>query len=619
MALDATLERAVKGTLSSHFRQSCIECHSTGYDTLAVNGGFDDLAKASGWSLPAVLNSSQWDTLLTKHPAAAQLANVQCESCHGPGSEHKGVKSGITLSYDAGVCAYCHEDEPHHYFPTQWRSSNHGLEIGSGEAFNRAGNTCVPCHTAEGFFEVNVKSTHAATGPYKNAHGVTCQVCHDPHEKGTEHQLRLAEDYNSRDSLGVAKYKTDGTAAHACDVCHHLRPGTSTVGARLHESHQSDMLDGTVGYRYAGKKYPAGLHGRYVTGRCAGCHMSVASSEKAHYVGGHTFAVKAEVTDSTGLVHEYYNTEACTGCHADMGENFDYHGVQTRVTQLLDQIKAKLPKSSSGSPLYSTADYNSGKLTLQQYRAAYNWYIVNNDGSRGIHNPALATALLEHSLEDLGGPDTRTCDFTGDGRNNISDVIFFLLLRRADPEDARLDYDNNGTKDISDAVVLLNDIRNGTCPNGSTRLASTAGEQDIRPFEGLTAGDRQYVEQMAGQLNLSDEEKAGLALALYGHSGKASLPKAFALAQNSPNPFNPSTTISYSVPEGRSQVRVSLEIYDLRGRRVRSLVDEARDAGVYTVFWDGLDEQGGRVSSGVYFYRMRAGDFVQTRKMVLLK
>ncbi len=613
-----TLQRGISGTLSSHFGQNCVQCHSTGYDTLAVNGGFDDLAKTAGWTFPATMSSAQWDTLVTQHPDLAQLANVQCESCHGPGSLHKGNTSAIDVSYDAGVCNFCHDSKPYYPIPTQWRHSKHGTAFTPTEAFNRSGNTCVPCHTAEGFFEVNFASAHTAASPYKNGNGQTCQVCHDPHEKGTEHQLRLSEDYLSRDSLGVAKYKSDGTAAHACDVCHHLRPGNELVGARMHESHQSDMLNGTVGYRYAGKKYPEGLHGRYVTNRCVGCHMATASSDKSDYVGGHTFAVKATVTDSTGATHEYYNTQACTGCHADMGENFDYHGIQTRVTQLLDQIKAKLPLSSSGSPLYSTADYTSGKLTEKQYRAAYNWYVVNNDGSRGIHNPSLAVSLLEDALEDLGGPSTKTCDFTGDGKNNISDVIFFLLLRRADPEDSRLDYTGDGTKDIADAVALLTDIRNSTCPNKTTLLAA-AGVSGVEPMEGLSAEEVLYVEQMAGQFNLTDEEKADLALALYGKGAGAALPKVFALAQNSPNPFNPSTTISYSVPEGQNGVQVRLDVYDLRGQRVRSLVNEARDAGTYTVFWNGTDERGGRVASGVYFYRLQAGGFVQTRKMVMLK
>jgi hypothetical protein len=94
-------------------------------------------------------------------------------------------------------------------------------------------------------------------------------------------------------------------------------------------------------------------------------------------------------------------------------------------------------------------------------------------------------------------------------------------------------------------------------------------------------------------------------------------PSQFALHPCVPNPFNPTTTIRYDVPNGGA--RVSIAVFDVTGRRVRSLVDEARPAGEQSVIWDGRDDGGRTVASGVYFYRMIAGSFAQTRKMVLLK
>ena len=97
------------------------------------------------------------------------------------------------------------------------------------------------------------------------------------------------------------------------------------------------------------------------------------------------------------------------------------------------------------------------------------------------------------------------------------------------------------------------------------------------------------------------------------------LPKAFSLSQNSPNPFNPSTTISYAVPESSAGVMVKMAVYNIRGQKVITLVDELKEAGNYTVNWDGRDLSGSRVSSGVYFYRINAGDFTAVRKMVIVK
>jgi|GEM_PF-1456974 len=95
-----------------------------------------------------------------------------------------------------------------------------------------------------------------------------------------------------------------------------------------------------------------------------------------------------------------------------------------------------------------------------------------------------------------------------------------------------------------------------------------------------------------------------------------SRPAIFSLAQNYPNPLNPETQISYTLPE---RCQVKLIIYNVRGQRVRVLVDESQAAGHNTVLRDGKNQDGQEVASGIYFYRLEAGVFNQTRSMVLLK
>jgi hypothetical protein len=88
------------------------------------------------------------------------------------------------------------------------------------------------------------------------------------------------------------------------------------------------------------------------------------------------------------------------------------------------------------------------------------------------------------------------------------------------------------------------------------------------------------------------------------------------LVKAHPNPFNPFTRITYSVP---SSQRIVLTVYDLSGRLVRRLVDATSSAGEHSVTWDGYDESGGRVASGVYSIQLQAGASTRTKRVVLLK
>jgi hypothetical protein len=98
--------------------------------------------------------------------------------------------------------------------------------------------------------------------------------------------------------------------------------------------------------------------------------------------------------------------------------------------------------------------------------------------------------------------------------------------------------------------------------------------------------------------------------------GCDAIPMEYALSKNFPNPFNPSTTINFSIP--RSE-RVKLAVFDLLGREIAILVDELKDAGNYQVVWNGTNGAGIPASSGVYFFRLETPNFAATERMMLLK
>jgi len=99
-------------------------------------------------------------------------------------------------------------------------------------------------------------------------------------------------------------------------------------------------------------------------------------------------------------------------------------------------------------------------------------------------------------------------------------------------------------------------------------------------------------------------------------SVQVALPTEYALSQNFPNPFNPSTTISIALPNDSP---VTLELFDISGRKVRTLVSGNLTAGFHDFVWDGRSDARQQVSSGVYLYRVTAGNFLQTRKMMLMR
>jgi len=90
----------------------------------------------------------------------------------------------------------------------------------------------------------------------------------------------------------------------------------------------------------------------------------------------------------------------------------------------------------------------------------------------------------------------------------------------------------------------------------------------------------------------------------------------FVLYPNYPNPFNPTTTIRYNIP---NKEFVNITIYDMLGRQVKTLMDQAQDAGYRSVIWNATNDYGKPVSAGIYLYQIQAGEYISTKKMVLLK
>jgi len=114
---------------------------------------------------------------------------------------------------------------------------------------------------------------------------------------------------------------------------------------------------------------------------------------------------------------------------------------------------------------------------------------------------------------------------------------------------------------------------------------------------------------------------SGFTTDIYEGGGFATIPNSFSLSQNYPNPFNPTTTINYALHNtgGRNTTRTRLEVINVLGQHIRTLVDEVQGPGNYSVVWDGSNDNGRKTASGIYFYRLQRGDNVESKKMIFLK
>ena len=430
--LHATMfSRGIDGLVSSHYSKNCIQCHTVGYDAnaLAVNGGFDDVAAALGWTFPTVLTNGNWASMQANYPSLANLANIQCENCHGPGSEHAYAFGNTNLSnwprlgisFGAGDCGQCHDSKPGHIKNAEWNNSIHARTTRTPSGAGR--ENCVRCHTAPGFegYTEHLGSTNAyATNTVYEA--ITCQACHDPHDASNPHQLRTSLSYTLSDGTSV----TNAGFGGFCMNCHHIRNGPaasnvanyqqglptwaggSTFG--VHDGPQGEMLEGVGAITY-GKDIPSAAHRTAITNTCVECHMQTVATNSPAFLqaGGHTFHMT--YTNSSGATLD--KVDVCVQCHGpitsfDMVRQ-DYNGdgiiegVQTEVQHLLDQLSTMLPNSSGIVDGLVKAPSTKTNWPTKFLNAAYNWQFVNNDGSKGIHNAPYAVGLLKASIADLSG------------------------------------------------------------------------------------------------------------------------------------------------------------------------------------------------------------------------
>lgn len=421
------------GALSDHFGPDCLYCHVTGFNNRpeAVNGGFDDLAMDAGWSFPEELAEGGWDAFVEEFPEVAEMANVQCEACHGPGGLHQvaaavdededegGMSVAIAgpigrgLSY--GTCAQCHAEEPYLNIPLQWENSAHSdknaqafwYPIGEDHA------SCVRCHSGEGYIDWASGADELRTG-YQP---ITCAVCHTPHDATNPNQLRVFDTVTLPDGTEVS----DAGPAATCMSCHNARRDPTAAvqdavaGGSFSTPHYStagELMNSVGGYTW-GLELPTSPHGHIVEDTCISCHMGPTPGTDEdgrplighNEVGGHTFAMTAP--DGT------QNVAICQTCH-DRAESFDleafrdYDGdgeietndaeVEGLRTLLEEAIVAAGVGVLDHHPYFEMPEGADENV----FGAVWNLKFTESGGS-AVHNLRYTVALLQLSYEMLTG------------------------------------------------------------------------------------------------------------------------------------------------------------------------------------------------------------------------
>lgn len=250
--LQRQIDNKVLGT------SACTECHTLGYNSAAgaINNGFDDIAASLGFDYSSFISSGgEYDQL---DPSLRALANVQCESCHGPSGALDGIgvavgqslhNNGILgdsgrVSLGAEICGSCHGEALSHARYQMWRRSAHSFaarqqdRAGIQANGNYPSMSCVRCHSGEGF--LTWKKNYLDNGDSRqlrptevtwkaeDAHTQTCAVCHDPHDAGdtsSNAKVRISGDT----PMLPAGFEATGVGRGAmCMVCHNSRNGWSS-------------------------------------------------------------------------------------------------------------------------------------------------------------------------------------------------------------------------------------------------------------------------------------------------------------------------------------------------------------------------------------------------------
>jgi len=207
--------------------------------------------------------------------------------------------------------------------------------------------------------------------------------------------------------------------------------------------------------------------------------------------------------------------------------------------------------------------------------------------------------ILEDVLFEFEGSRSATFDFAHANINNADHTVVIGMIPMIDGTGSDLEV---GSGAIAELVFSVQD--------------PSVEEIEISPTSMDKPSHALMLVYNEGKQAIDMTPEFDVITVPVNKSGDQMVPEKFGLDQNYPNPFNPTTGIAYALPEATN---VRLEIFNVLGQQVKTLVNEYQNAGNYDVIWDGLNNNGSSVASGIYFYRLTTDKEQATKKMMMLK
>jgi predicted CXXCH cytochrome family protein len=450
--------------------------------------------------------------------------------------------------------------------------------------------------------------------------GVGCESCHGP---GTEHI------FGGGDTNKIQRSLNEGV----CGKCHDAPPQQPVFGQWKNAKHSNVIWNNA---------FAQNNNGTNNLDNCIRCHDGT----------GYVNFTKATGTNTNGFTIAKQEMIACAVCH-------DPHGSSNQF-----QLRSGPPNSDTLANGFHYTNVGSGAVCMDCHKArkdAATYTLTRVTSSTwGPHHSGQSDIYEAQNAITFGGPQYQTTahkeflvkscvschmpvtDTTSENRDKVgghslllhNEETDFDYLKacqtchfgktRFDQFIAPYDYDGDGTIEPWRLEIdgCLTKLRISLPPVG---VDSVAWQLIAADSNNVTLRQAYWNYQLVNEGSERGMHNPKYSVDVLLRSVQAltgiipvsnEIPAKFELTQNYPNPFNPSTKFAFSIP---SQMNVIIKIYDIGGREVRTLVNERLSPGKYDADWNSVDNSGSSVSSGVYFYRIIAGNFAETKKMILIR